>query len=567
MGINIKNLYTIFFVAFWALIASFASYFHIERTFADGATEIIGILETNGVYPPSLLSFTSPKFLAQLPLLIASNIGVEFKYYSILYSLGYLLPNFVVFFLTLIVYKKPHFAIASMMILIVDINTNFYFIASLAPAFALLFLLAAILEIVTTQSESDNIVVKFFTNTLGGYICLVMGVTHPTLFVLTCITIGFYLFLHKGFKFKLLYIYLAIALLGQIIFFSYLTNDYAKSAMQSANLSFESTVTIIEFLFNAFTITSLCLLGASIFLLVSDRTKAFYLVYFFVSVLLFIGYLNTGIKISERSDIYLNYSYSGFVLIVFLFIFSTFKDALDKVFTFVFLSALSLVSAYKVLPYSNKFTERKEYVLRAVEACKSLGKNKCRLNRRNVPEYANSFDVHFKTESLVISSLLSSDDYVTITPYEHRKVSRGGLLKLSGAFDGNTNYTFLNNAFHSKLAGENFELFVPNRLIKVNGGEVFKTTLYIKNNSETPIYSISYAGKPIKISYHVFKGKDLVTWDGIRTPIEFDVYNINKQPITIKAPEVRGSYTIVVDLVIEGERWLRNTSKFQMEVR
>ena len=89
----------------------------------------------------------------------------------------------------------------------------------------------------------------------------------------------------------------------------------------------------------------------------------------------------------------------------------------------------------------------------------------------------------------------------------------------------------------------------------------------IKNLDKKPISSISYSGRPIKISYHIFKEGKVVSWDGLRTPIEFDVYRVGYQPITIKAPAERGVYLLSVDLVVEGAGWLRKNSTAEFTVK
>ena len=76
----------------------------------------------------------------------------------------------------------------------------------------------------------------------------------------------------------------------------------------------------------------------------------------------------------------------------------------------------------------------------------------------------------------------------------------------------------------------------------------------IKNGADVPLPS--HLDHQLFISYHWLQDGEIVQWDGIRTPLEVDVWHEFVQEIKVATPNKPGIYEIQFDVVIEGKQWL-----------
>jgi hypothetical protein len=100
------------------------------------------------------------------------------------------------------------------------------------------------------------------------------------------------------------------------------------------------------------------------------------------------------------------------------------------------------------------------------------------------------------------------------------------------------------------------------RKMKVN--EQIVLPISISNNG---VASIPSGGKPdgsliVLATYHWLRPNGpVVVWDGVRTKLPGDIGKGKSidVPLTLKAPEEPGKYTLVIDLVQEGALWFADT--------
>lgn len=88
----------------------------------------------------------------------------------------------------------------------------------------------------------------------------------------------------------------------------------------------------------------------------------------------------------------------------------------------------------------------------------------------------------------------------------------------------------------------------------------------IQNNAEYKLPSS--VEEQIYLSYH-WKGEqgEVIEWDGLRTPIEVDVFSKHRQYIRIKQPDTVGTFSIVPDIVVEGKLWFELNKEYQIKLK
>ncbi|MDX1477250.1 MAG: hypothetical protein R3301_06060 [Saprospiraceae bacterium] len=87
----------------------------------------------------------------------------------------------------------------------------------------------------------------------------------------------------------------------------------------------------------------------------------------------------------------------------------------------------------------------------------------------------------------------------------------------------------------------------------------------VRNHSTETLYA-SQANQ-LLLSYHWMHGDTIVTWDGLRTPLESDVIDIYAQTMAIRTPARAGRYTLVLDLVAEHRGWLGADCRMDVNIQ
>ena len=116
-------------------------------------------------------------------------------------------------------------------------------------------------------------------------------------------------------------------------------------------------------------------------------------------------------------------------------------------------------------------------------------------------------------------------------------------------------YSQLNSA--GNIAGDEFtqrvELSLDKTNMTVGCDEIFHLPVEIAVRSGV---LGSSAERAIRLSYHWKLGDTITIWDGLRTPLEIDISNRHRQPVTVEAPAHPGEYILIVDMVMEDVSWL-----------
>jgi hypothetical protein len=76
----------------------------------------------------------------------------------------------------------------------------------------------------------------------------------------------------------------------------------------------------------------------------------------------------------------------------------------------------------------------------------------------------------------------------------------------------------------------------------------------------------SNLNEKIYVSYHWYKDNKIYQWDGLRTPLEVDVYGNYEQDIEVAIPKVAGNYEFVPDIVLEDKGWFMLADRYSLKV-
>ena len=87
----------------------------------------------------------------------------------------------------------------------------------------------------------------------------------------------------------------------------------------------------------------------------------------------------------------------------------------------------------------------------------------------------------------------------------------------------------------------------------------------VRNRHTTPLRS--HMDRQVFLSYHWVQNGEMHQWEGLRTPLEVDIKDTYTQPISVALPQGTGTYTLVVDVVLEGIMWLNLDAKTEIEIR
>ncbi len=88
----------------------------------------------------------------------------------------------------------------------------------------------------------------------------------------------------------------------------------------------------------------------------------------------------------------------------------------------------------------------------------------------------------------------------------------------------------------------------------------------IKQQDKNPKPIPSNLKEQLFLSYHWYKEDQLVEWDGLRTPLEVNIWHAFQQDILVAAPKEAGIYQLQLDLVKEGDDWYGNQPKLKVVV-
>lgn len=231
--------------------------------------------------------------------------------------------------------------------------------------------------------------------------------------------------------------------------------------------------------------------------------------------------------------------------------------------------------------------KRSAQLERVVDYAQELGHSKYLIESENYQKQYSNIAWSNPIESLLYSAIDGKEKSVSIATFDDyefndnfKKLSDSSYIFRRFEIEPhsflNARYFLLDKSAYAKLNNPgveqlDIEKFANNLSIKVidsisvlSGDTMYLKIELVNNNSEKLPSSLK---DQIYISYHLYQDGESVKWDGLRTPIEVDVFGSYQQHIKFASPETPGVYQIVPDIVIEGKAWFMLKNKYDLVVR
>lgn len=236
--------------------------------------------------------------------------------------------------------------------------------------------------------------------------------------------------------------------------------------------------------------------------------------------------------------------------------------------------------------YGEDLRKRSAQLERIVDYAQMLGHSKYLIEPKNMQKNYAHIAWSNPIETLFYSAIDGKDQSLSIATtvdYEYKKNAKElndsnyifRMFEIENHDFLNPRFFELKNEAYHRLnnrgvEGLNLKEFASNVAVNIEENQVFSADdisyLMIELNNENEEKLPSALSDQIYISYHLYQDGELVEWDGLRTPIEVDLYGSFRQHIQLALPDQAGTYQIVPDLLIEGKAWFMLNDSFDIQV-
>jgi hypothetical protein len=251
----------------------------------------------------------------------------------------------------------------------------------------------------------------------------------------------------------------------------------------------------------------------------------------------------------------------------------------------VVIVSIAIVRIIQILEAGEVFRERVVYIKSIATYCKTIKGDKLFINDNEDKNLSIPFGWSLPVESILYSSERGRDFTVSLITQSDLNFRDNKMNLNPGQFLFhqwavcevgylNPHYFTLSNGLYKELEmipinmtsfGKNLKLsFHHSRINTFKTGETVYLPVIIKNLNDTPVSGDLQ--KKIKISYHWYKNKELIEWDGIRTPLKGYILKKSEQVMLIHTPDKSGRYRLVIEMLIEDEAWFGNNVEIEVEI-
>lgn len=131
-------------------------------------------------------------------------------------------------------------------------------------------------------------------------------------------------------------------------------------------------------------------------------------------------------------------------------------------------------------------------------------------------------------------------------------------------------YIHLNEPIESKSIADfrpnlSIESLAPSPLLLPSADTAYLMAL-IKHQEPQEFAIPSSLDQQFFLSYHWYQDGDIVEWDGLRTPLELNLWYGHQQDIRLATPAKPGTYILQLELLKEGDDWYGNPSQIAVNV-
>jgi len=555
-----------------------------ERLFADSGYYIFRVINESSFWIEHdrlVLAFS------QILPLCALWLNAGLKTILITYSIGHVLYFYLIFFIALFLLKDNWAALGVILIQVIGIIFTFF-----TPQFelyygaALLFLFYSLL--------SKKILHKWNIILLVILEVLILS-SHPMNFILLLFVLCFD-FVTNEKKYQKHYTFLLLILLAGLIF-KFLTFSEYEHAKIFFHLNFTKNrqylnlfemaylVQLIRFLGSYYIdVVVLLIINILFYIKVREYGKLLLLSVFSMGYLVLVNITYDAVGPGR----YIEQLYFPLVVIViFPFLYDVFRRMSHTLLPAILLAVIVIYRLFLIIDHSIPFQQRALQITRLTAHCQQLDGSKFIFKEKNIMRPYTMLNWSYPIESLLLSAQEGKEKAVilinekTYRYYSDNKLLTKDYFIFRGKEmvpDSTINASYFNLAptvYRSLNQGpvipDTLDDFIKNTEIAIKSSAFYDANqqifipVTITNNNAMPLFS-SGANK-IYISYHWYGIGYMYEWDGIRTPLEVDIFKKYSQDIIVKTPAVKGDYWLSVDIISEEKQWFGIEAKGKVSIK
>lgn len=331
-------------------------------------------------------------------------------------------------------------------------------------------------------------------------------------------------------------------------------------------------------------LTILFILSAAYLLIQLKLKKALILI---GSVLALIAIVNKAALANEFTRYYESMYNPLVTLVVVGFMYEVFS-AQKKLLRNVLVVGLCMIALFRInwiWENGNDFRLRSTQMERNVDYLQSLGHSKYLANKENYQRKYSNVAWSNPIETLLYSAIDGKENCLSISNYDDYTHNRNFKILNDSNYIFRRfeieDYSFLNPRFFKlnkekyhtvnnggfeksyKELAKNIKIEIVDFNYSVPGDTSYLTVRIINENQEKIPSNLT---EKIYLSYHWYKDNELFDWDGLRTPIEVDVYGQYEQDIEVHIPNEKGNYELVPDIVLEDRDWFMLGERYYLEI-
>jgi hypothetical protein len=567
----------------WLLLFAMAIIMYKERLYADASYYFFHTVNTGGFHVEHgrivlALSQVVPLigyylYLPLKALMVLGSVGHEVFYYSVFLVLFYKL-------------KDQAGGIAVLLIHVIGQLWLYYSpMLEICYGAALSVLFYSILR--SGKYKDDKwllflLIIQWFVMT-----------SHLENFILVAFPIA-YDIINRGYKKRIHSITLSLMIIGLVIEFLTLSGyEFGKVDVLSSNtqIGFHNLIKLdylnsLRQLFIGYYLDLVLLFGITIIIFLKrlEFKKMILTVGSAVVVVMAVNKAALAIEFTRYFESMYN-PLVALVVIGFMYeVFNTQKKTIRNILLLC-LCVIALVRVNWIWKSGENIRLRSAQMERNVDYLQTLGHSKYLTNEANYKRKYSLINWSNPIETLLYSAIDGKDNCITVINYEdynynknYKKLNDSNYIYRRFEIEDYTflnsrlfqlkkeKYSTINNGGFDKTFQElakqiKIELINP---IEAEIGDTSHIQIRILNNNSEKIPSNLL--EKIYISYHWYKDNELYQWDGLRTPIEVDIYGNYVQDIDVGFPNELGSFEFVPDIVVEEKDWFMLSNRYPVKL-
>lgn len=570
----ISNLFFIFYLVL-------SIFFYRERLFGDAAFYLVKIINNSDF---NVEHGRYGALITQLPVLLAVKCDLSIVRISQIFSVSYVLFYYLIFAIVRYVYRNTTAAFLVVLLLTLGVGHTFFWVVDeLSQALAFSILYYAGLSYHDVQNRILS--VANYAVLIGVFSLAIIN--HPLNVIVILYIVMFDMVVRRRIS--------AVHLMSVVLCFLYIIwKKFFGSPYEAEKMVFGLSHINFDYVYRlALLITTKYIFHIALLAVVSICyiRKREYEKLIFVMVG-FWGYV-VLINITEKQTVdwfYTEHLYLPLTIIVSMpFLIDLFPNA-SKSAQFRYVGLCLLIVACSLFgfislgrTYENRLNKMKNLIYQSGHCQES----KFSVDRKNYFEkdFWNK-EIHlywsFPSESIMQTALdgrpktlIFDKDLAKSIPNPKARSSRVALAPWYSVSYKQLNqryfpfkegyYIDLNTKMDLSRLNEQFvrniSIQIPNPPTYLKSNRMCHLEALVTNHNDIPLRSALINGHMIRFGYHWEKDDSIIVWDGLRTPLEVDIYGSILQKIRVFTPKAPGQYTLVVDIVAESWRWFHIDQK------